>query len=574
MNLFLIKTIKEISQLLDEKRISSVELTKEVFRRVKEVEPKVKAFITLCEKEALEQAKESDKRIANGKRLSAIDGIPISIKDIFCTKDIKTTVGSNMLSDFVPPYDATVAKRLKEAGAVIIGKNNLDAWAHGSSTENSDFFVTHNPWDLERVPGGSSGGSAAAVSSGMGFASFGTDTGGSIRQPAALCGVTGLKPTYGRNSRYGVIAMASSLDCPGIFARSAEDIATYLEIVCGKDSLDSTTVPNKKFDSKRISNFQSASWRTISKQFSSSNSQISNLKLGIPKEYFGKGLDPKVKEKVMEAVEVYKKMGAKIVEISLPNYDYALAAYYIIQPAEVSSNLARFDGIKYGYSTEKFPISNFQFPKKSQISNLKSQTLLDVYNLSRAQGFGDEAKRRIMIGTYVLSAGYYDAYYKKAMRVRTLVCNDFKKAFQKVDAIITPTAPTAAFRIGEKSADPLEMYMQDIYTVSANIAGIPGVSVPCGFVKNPSIGDRLSSIATSSVDRFSTNPPVGGRNTKDVTNDTRRTANNDSLFSKLPVGLQILGPQFSEEMILGLANAYQSKTNFHKETPDIIKKNK
>jgi aspartyl-tRNA(Asn)/glutamyl-tRNA(Gln) amidotransferase subunit A len=505
MNQLLNKTIKEISQLLCEKKVSSLELTKEVFSHIKKIEPKIKAFITLTEKEALKQAEASDKRRSKNQELSPIDGIPISIKDILCTKDIKTTAGSNMLGDFVPPYDATVVKRLKDSGAVIIGKNNLDAWAHGSSTENSDFFTSHNPWDLDRVPGGSSGGSAAAVASGMGFASFGTDTGGSIRQPAALCGVTGLKPTYGRNSRYGLIAMASSLDCPGIFARSTEDVATLLEIICGQDPLDSTTVPGKKFDAKAVSRQPSA---------------VSKMRIGIPKEYFSEGLDPKVKEKIFEAVEVYKKMGATIKEITLPNTDYALAVYYIIQPAEVSSNLARFDGIKYGFSVEK----------QVESKKLKVESLIDVYMKSRAYGFGDEAKRRIMIGTYVLSSGYYDAYYKKAMKVRTLVCDDFMRAFKDVDVIITPTTPTTAFKIGEKSKDPLEMYMSDIYTVSANIAGIPGVSIPCGFIES----QQLSAIS-----------------------------------HQLPVGMQILGPQFSEELILGLANAYQQKTEWHKEIPGL-----
>jgi aspartyl-tRNA(Asn)/glutamyl-tRNA(Gln) amidotransferase subunit A len=490
-------TIKELSTLLKNKTISSLELTKFCLERIKKLDKKVKAFITTCDDLSISDAKASDLRRSKNQELSTIDGIPISIKDIFCTKDVKTTAGSNMLGDFVPPYDATVVKRLKDAGAVIIGKNNLDAWAHGSSTENSDFFTTHNPWDIERVPGGSSGGSAASVASGMSFASFGTDTGGSIRQPAALCGVSGLKPTYGRNSRYGLIAMASSLDCPGIFARSAQDIATYLEIICGNDSLDSTTVSKIKFSAKNTTSY---------------NLQTNKLKIGLPKEYFGKGLDPKVKEKIMDAVQVFKKMGAKIVDISLPNTNYALAVYYIIQPAEVSSNLARFDGIKYGFSTEK----------QVKSGKLKVKSLLDVYNKSRAIGFGDEAKRRIMIGTYVLSSGYYDAYYKKAMQVRTLVCEDFKKAFGKVDAIITPTTPTTAFKIGEKSKDPLEMYLSDIYTVSANIAGIPGISIPCGFVND------------------------------------------------LPVGMQILGPQFSEETILGLANEYQKQTDFHKQMPEIM----
>jgi aspartyl-tRNA(Asn)/glutamyl-tRNA(Gln) amidotransferase subunit A len=513
MNNILNKTIKEVSEMLEQKKITSLELTKMVFERIKEVEPKIHAFITLTEKEALEQARESDLRIVNGKRLSAIDGIPISIKDVLCTKDIKTTAGSRMLEDFVPPYDATVVKRLKEAGVVIIGKNNCDAWAHGSSTENSDFGPSKNPWDIERVPGGSSGGSAAAVAVNMGFASIGTDTGGSIRQPAAFCGITGLKPTYGRNSRFGLIAMGSSLDCPGIFARSVEDVAIIQEIIGGHDPLDSTTVPNRKF---QITN---------DKLQINSKLQLSNIKIGLPKEYFAKGLDPKIAKKVKEATEMLEKQGATFVEISLPMTEYGLACYYIIQPAEVSSNLARFDGIKYGYSIDKIPNNNppagGQISNKSQTLNLKSQTLSDVYNQSRAEGFGAEAKRRIIMGTYVLSAGYYDAYYKKAMKVRTLVIDDFKKAFKNVDAIITPTTPTLPFKFGQKSNDPIQMYLEDIYTVTANIAGIPGISIPCGFVDG------------------------------------------------LPVGMQILGPQFGEETILRIADEYQKLTDFHLEIPKI-----
>lgn len=534
-------TIKEISEKLEKKEISSVELTKEVFRRVKEVEPKVKAFITLTEKEALEQAKNSDKQfVTSNKRRSKIDGVPISIKDILCTKDVKTTAGSKMLEDFVPPYDATVVSRLKNAGAVIIGKNNLDAWAHGSSTENSDFFTTHNPWDLARVPGGSSGGSTAAVAAGMGFASIGTDTGGSIRQPAGFCGVTGLKPTYGRNSRYGLIAMASSLDCPGPIARTAEDAAIIQEIICGHDPLDATTVPKMEFLAQAL---QVTSYK------------LQGMKIGLPKEYFGKGLDPKIREKIMQAVEVLKKQGAQIKEISLPNTDYALAVYYIIMPAEVSSNLARFDGIKYGFSVEKSnkvtsnKVTSNEVTKgikNLSLPHLVTSSLSDVYFQSRARGFGDEAKRRIMIGTYVLSAGYYDAYYKKAMKVRTLVIQDFEKAFEEVDAIISPVSPTLPFKIGEHTLDPLAMYLEDVYTVSANIAGIPGVSIPCGFVNSDK---GASNKVTKAIKK---NLPHG-----------------HFVTSSLPVGLQILGPQFGEELILSIAHSYQQKTNWHKEQPGI-----
>jgi len=479
------KSIVEISEMLEKKEVSSTELTRLVLEQIKKEDSKIKAFITVCEKEALDQAKEVDKRITNGKRLSKLDGVPISIKDLICTKNIRTTAASKMLSDFVPAYDATIVERLKNAGAVIIGKTNLDAWAHGSSTENSDFFTTHNPYNLDYVPGGSSGGSTAAVASNMGFASVGTDTGGSIRQPAGFCNIVGLKPTYGRVSRYGIVAMASSLDQAGPFTKTCEDAGIILEAMCGHDEKDSTTVSNKKFNSKQISNFKF---------------QISNLKIGLPKEYFAKGLDLRIKERVMEKVDELKKMGAKIKEISLPMTDYALAVYYILQPAEVSSNLARYDGIRYGYS-----VANV----KSQISNIKN--LEELYLKNRGEGFGDEAKRRIMLGTYVLSSGYYDAYYKKAMKVRTLVCEDFNKVFKDVDAIITPTSPTLPFKIGEREQDPLAMYLADVYTVGANIAGIPGVSIPAGFIE------------------------------------------------KLPVGLQILGPMWSEDLILNIGKVIEDR---------------
>lgn len=558
-------TIKEVSEKLDKKEISSVELTKEVFERVKEVEPKVKAFITLTEKEALEQANESDKHRRSSGLRSLIDGIPISIKDIICTAGVKTTAASRMLEDFVPSYDATVVERLKNAGAVIIGKNNCDAWAHGASTENSDFFPTHNPWDLERVPGGSSGGSAAAVATGMGFASIGTDTGGSIRQPAGFCGVTGLKPTYGRNSRYGLIAMASSLDCPGPITRTAEDVAIIEEIIAGHDIKDSTTVPNKKFQSKAISDKPYA---------------ISNLKIGIPKEYFSKGLDLKVEKSVMEAVRVLEKAGAKVKKISLPYTEYGVAVYYIIQPAEVSSNLARYDGIKFGFSIEKdLRSSGLDLSKELRTKNQELKTISDVYNYSRAQGFGDEAKRRIMLGTYVLSAGYYDAYYKKAMKVRTLVIRDFLEAFKEVDIIITPTSPTLPFKIGENSNNPLAMYLADVYTCPANIAGIPGISIPCGFVENSKSDLRQAQIALSSTPR---SLRLEESQSKDETLNSKQTLspklkiqnkstilNHKSEIVNLPIGLQILGPQFGEERILQVANYYQQLIDWHLRMPSI-----
>ena len=490
------KSIAEISDLLDKKEVSSVELTRLVLAEIKRKDPKIKAFITVCEIEALEQAKEADRLFAkNKKRRSKIDGVPISLKDNICTAGVKTTAASKMLSDFVPAYDATIAERLKNAGAVIVGKCNLDAWAHGSSTENSDFFTTKNPYDLTRVPGGSSGGSCAAVASNMGFASVGTDTGGSVRQPAGFCNVVGLKPTYGRVSRYGLVAMASSLDQAGPITKTAQDAGILLEIMCGADPKDATTVPKMKFSAQAVSRQPSA---------------ISNLKIGLPKEYFGKGLDPEIKKIVLEKVEELKKQGAKIKEISLPNTDYALAVYYIIQPAEVSSNLARYDGIRYGFSSNSEKL-------KAMPTGRQAKSVNDLYNANRAQGFGDEAKRRIMLGTYVLSSGYYDAYYKKAMKVRTLVCEDFNRAFKEVDVIITPTSPTVPFKIGEREQDPLSMYLADIYTVGANIAGIPGVSVPAGFVN-------------------------------------QQTTINKQLTTKLPVGLQILGPMWSEELILNIAD--------------------
>ena len=498
-------TIAELSALLKAKKIKSIELTEFCLDQIKKFDPKIKAFITVCADLAMRQARESDLRRSKNKELSSIDGIPISLKDNICTKGIRTTAASKMLEDFVPAYDATIVERLKNAGTVIVGKCNMDAWAHGSSTENSDFFTTHNPYDLERVPGGSSGGSCAAVASGMGFASFGTDTGGSIRQPAGFCGVVGLKPTYGRSSRYGLVAMASSLDVPGPITKTAQDAGILLEIISGVDIKDSTTIPNKAFSVKGITSFKS----------------VKGLKIGLPKEYFAKGLDPKIEEKVKDAVKILEGQGAKVKQISLPMTDYALAVYYIIQPAEVSSNLARYDGIRYGYSVTS---------NKRQVTSIKN--LEELYLKNRGEAFGSEAKRRIMLGTYVLSSGYFDAYYKKAMKVRTLVIKDFEKAFKEVDVIITPTSPTLPFKIGEREKDPLNMYLADVYTVGANIAGIPAVSMPCGFVE----ANRILHIANR---------------------DQNKNDKPYAISHKLPVGMQILGPQWSEELILSIADKYE-----------------
>lgn len=462
-------TLREAQEGLQKGKFSSVELVRSCLERIKKFDSKIHAFITVCEKEALEQAVKTDEIINHTP--SAIShkpllGMPVAIKDNFCTKGIKTTAGSKVLADYVPVYDATVVTRLKETGAIILGKTNMDAWAHGSSGENSDFFSTKNPWNLKLVPGGSSSGSAAAVASGMVLAATGSDTGGSIRLPASFCNLVGLKPTYGRVSRYGVVAMASSLDTMGHLAKNVTDSAIILNIIAGKDLYDSTTpeklVPNYLKNLKK---------------------GIKGLKIGVPKEYFVEGMDLKVKEKVLEAVKVLEKLGAKILEVSLPHTKYALAVYYIVQPSEVSSNLARYDGIRYG------------FPRES---------------------FGDEARRRIMLGTYTLSAGYYEAYYLKAMQVRTLIKNDFEEAFKKVDVLVTPVSPTPSFKLGEKIDDPLTMYLSDIFTVTANLAGIPGLAIPAGFVDG------------------------------------------------LPVGIQILGPQFSEDLLFRVGYTYEQETNWYK----------
>jgi len=516
MNLYEL-TIAEAAKLLAEKKITSVELTQAILDRIEKVDEKIKAYICVTKDKALEQAKESDKRRAAGKSLGKLDGIPIAIKDLLCTKGVETTAASNILKGFVPCYNATVVQKLEDAGAVILGKANLDAFAHGSSTENSDFFTTKNPWDTTRVPGGSSGGSAAAVAADLCLGAIGTDTGGSIRQPASLCGVVGLKPTFGRVSRYGVIAMASSLDVIGPIAKTAEDAAIMMEVIAGRDRLDSTTLIDK-----------------VPEYSSEIGKEIKGLKVGVPKEYFVvsssgvrtstthtySGMDEDVEKAIKSAIEKLKSLGAEIIEISLPHADYGMAVYYILQPAEVSSNLSRYDGIKYGFSISA---SSHQLP--ACLPAGKASSLREVYTKSRGKGFGAEAKRRIMLGTYVLSAGYYDAYYKKAMQLRTLVKKDFEDAFEKVDVIVTPVSPTPAFKIGEKSDDPVQMYLSDVYTVPINPAGVPAVSVPAGF----------------------------------ATRDGK----------KLPVGMQVIGPQLSEGRILNVAHQFEKAININNVKPSL-----
>ena len=457
-------TIKSASEKLAKGEISSVELTENILARIKIVEPKVGAFITVCEEEALKMAKTSDERRKNGKTLSEIDGIPIAVKDLFLTYGIRTTAASKILDDFIPPYESTVTAKLWAAGAVLIGKTNLDQFAMGSSTETSAYntatdsnSTTRNPWDLDRIPGGSSGGSAAAVAADLCVAAVGTDTGGSIRQPAGFCGVVGYKPTYGLVSRSGVIAMASSTDVIGPITRNLDDTAAILDIIAGRDELDSTTIEK---DSKGY-------------QLSTSSYQLNAAKIGIIREYMAEGLELGVKQVIDGAVNKLKSAGAEISEVSLPSLPLALAVYYIVCPAEVSSNLARYDGQRYGYSEQS------------------ATDLLSSYELSREKGFGAEAKRRIMIGTYVLSSGYYDAYYKKAQTVRTKIISEFADAFEKYDVLVGPTSPTTAFKIGEKVNDPLSMYLSDIMTVAANMSGNPAISIPAGLSSELPVGLQL-----------------------------------------------------------------------------------
>lgn len=437
-------TASQLSEMLKDKKCSSKEITNSVFTRIDDVEDKVGAYITLNKENALKEAENADSRIKEGKELSAIDGIPVAIKDNICTKGVKTTCASKMLNNFIPPYDATVIQTLTNAGTVFTGKMNMDEFAMGSSCENSHMKKTHNPNDLTRVPGGSSGGSAAAVAAGETILALGSDTGGSIRQPASFCGIVGLKPTYGTVSRYGLVAFASSLDQIGPFGRCVKDAAMLYDVIKGHDPLDATSVDKDH--------------SSIAEKL---NGNLKGMKVGIPAEYFGKGVEATVKEAVMNTAKVFEKNGAELVNVNLPSTDYALSAYYILACAEASSNLARFDGVKYGFRAEKF------------------ENLNDMYERTRSEGFGDEVKRRIMLGTFVLSSGYYDAYYKKALLTRQRIASEFNDAFNKCDFLLTPTSPETAFKIGERTSDPLKMYAADICTVPINIAGVPAVSLPC-----------------------------------------------------------------------------------------------
>jgi aspartyl-tRNA(Asn)/glutamyl-tRNA(Gln) amidotransferase subunit A len=479
-------TAHQLHDLLARREVTSREITESVLKRIEEVEERIHAYLTLTPEMALEQASAADARIQRGDG-EALTGIPLAIKDVICTRGLRTTCGSRILDNFIPPYDATVTEKLRAAGAVLVGKTNMDEFAMGSSTENSYFGPSRNPWDLERIPGGSSGGSAAAVAADECIASLGSDTGGSIRQPAACCGVVGMKPTYGRVSRYGLVAFASSLDQIGPFSRDVRDTALLLNAICGHEPRDSTSVDLPVPDYSRAL-----------------VDDVRGMVLGVPRETSAEGIDPQVARSVEEAVAVLKKMGARIVEISLPHSAYALAVYYIIAPCEASSNLARYDGVKYGFRAGG------------------TQDLLDMYQETRWQGFGAEVKRRIMLGTYALSAGYYDAYYLKASRVRTLIRQDFEKAFEKCEAIVLPTAPTPAFKIGEKVEDPLQMYLSDILTIPCNLAGLPGLSLPCGFSKEG-----------------------------------------------LPIGLQIVGNLFQEEKILRVAYTFEKNTEHHRRKPGL-----
>ena len=477
------KTIAQLAAGLRNGDYSSEELTRAYLDRIARHDDSLNSFITVSEAEALQQAKAADQRLKAGDS-TTLTGIPVAQKDIFCSDGVLTTCGSRMLENFVAPYNATVIEKFNAAGAVMLGKTNMDEFAMGSSNETSYYGPVRNPWNIETVPGGSSGGSAAAVAARLAPAATGTDTGGSIRQPAGLCGITGLKPTYGRVSRYGMIAFASSLDQGGPLAQTAEDAAILLGAMAGFDTRDSTSIEE-----------------TVPDYMATLNDDIKGLKIGLPKEYFGEGLDAAVGKAVEAAIEEYKKLGAKIVDISLPNSHLAVPAYYVVAPAECSSNLSRFDGVRFGHRCEA------------------PQDLEDLYKRSRGEGFGPEVKRRIMIGTYALSAGYYDAYYLKAQKVRRLISDDFKQAFEQVDVIMGPTSPSVAFKLGEKKDDPITMYLSDIYTIAVNLAGLPGMSVPAGFVK------------------------------------------------QMPVGLQIIGNYFDEARLLNVAHRYQQVTDWHTQSP-------
>ena len=478
-------SLKQLARALQAKKISSVELTQAFLNRAQSLNPRLNAFIKFDADKSLQTAKAADKRLQAGDA-TPLTGIPVAHKDIFCAKGWLTTCGSRMLANFVSPYDSHVISRFDDAGAVILGKTNMDEFAMGSSNENSFFGPVKNPWDTERVPGGTSGGSACAVAARMAPAATGTDTGGSIRQPAALTGVCGLKPTYGTVSRYGMIAFASSLDQGGPIAKSAEDLALMLQAMAGFDPRDSTSIERKPEDYSRLL-----------------EADLSGVRIGLPKEYFSEGLSPEVAKGIESALSEFRKLGAMPVEVSLPNTRLAVPVYYVLAPAEASSNLARYDGVRYGYRAPQY------------------RDLIDMYEKTRAQGFGSEVKRRIMIGTYVLSHGYYDAYYLKAQKLRRLIANDFAHAFKTCDLIMGPTCPTTAFKLGEKVGDPVAMYLSDIYTLAVNLAALPGMSIPCGFDTNG-----------------------------------------------LPIGLQIVGDYYSEARMLNAAHRFQQVTDWHRRAPE------
>ncbi|MBN1967642.1 MAG: Asp-tRNA(Asn)/Glu-tRNA(Gln) amidotransferase subunit GatA [Anaerolineae bacterium] len=478
-------TLTQAQERLRAGAITSVELTQAHLDRIRAVDPQVKAYLTVTAEQALEAAAQVDRRRQQGEDTPLL-GIPLAIKDVLMTQGVPTTCGSRILEGFIPPYTGTAVQKLFDAGAIMLGKTNTDEFAMGSSTENSGYFTTRNPWDLERVPGGSSGGSAAAVAARMALGALGTDTGGSVRQPAALCGISALKPSYGRVSRYGLIAFASSLDQIGVFGRAVEDMAVLLGLIAGHDPRDSTSMD-----------------LPVPDYAAALTGDVRGLRVGVPKEYFIEGIQPRVERAVRDAIAQFAALGADIREISLPHTDYGLPVYYLIAPAEASANLARFDGVRYG-------------PRQEQ------GALWPTYKATRGQGFGPEVKRRIMLGTYALSAGYYDAYYLKAQKVRTLIKQDFDRAFEQVDIILSPTAPTTAFRIGEKTDDPLQMYLSDVFTLPASLAGIAGASIPCGFDE-----------------------------------------------SGLPIGLQILGAAFDEPTVLRAAHAYQQATDWHTRHPAL-----
>lgn len=481
------QSISTLAKQLKNKDISSVELTQAFLKRISTLDPQLNSYITVSNELALQQAKAADALLQNGQGTS-LTGIPVAHKDLFCTQGTLTTCGSKMLNNFIPPYESTVTSRIQQAGAVMLGKTNMDEFAMGSSNENSFYGAVKNPWNLTAVPGGSSGGSAAAVAAGLAVAATGTDTGGSIRQPASFCGITGLKPTYGRVSRFGMIAYASSLDQGGPMAKSAEDCAHLMQAMAGFDEKDSTSSEIASED-----------------YLANINAPLTGLKIGLPKEYFGDGLDTKVAETIMNAVKEFEKLGATVKEISLPNLQLSIPSYYVIAPSEASSNLSRFDGVRFGHRCDN--------PKD----------LLDMYMRSRAEGFGQEVQKRIMVGTYALSEGYYDAYYLKAQKIRRLIKEDFVNALNEVDVIMGPVAPTTAFELGSKTNDPVAMYLEDIYTLSVNLAGIPAMSVPAGFVNN------------------------------------------------MPVGLQIMGNYFAEAKLLNVAHQYQQHTDWHLQTPAMAK---